>query len=127
MRLFASVILAGAFAGLAPGSTEVQGATLAKLDHSGEVDLMRRLAEFPRLVEGAAMAHEPHRIAFYLYELASQLHSQWNQGKDLPHLRFIREDDRELTAARVALVSGVAHVLATGLTILGVHAPDEMR
>ena len=88
---------------------------------------MRRLAEFPRLVEAAAQAHEPHRIAFYLYDVASDLHALWNAGKDMPQLRFIREDDRELTAARVALVSATANVLATGLTILGVHAPEEMR
>ena len=116
-----------AFAGLAPASPEVTGANLSRLDHPGEFDLMRRLAEFPRLMEGAAQAREPHRIAFYLYELASDLHGLWNQGKDLPQLRFIREDDRELTAARVALVSATANVLATGLKMLGVHAPEEMR
>ena len=118
---------AEAFPGLDPQATEVASAKLSRLDHSGEIDLMRRLAEFPRLVEGAAQAHEPHRIALYLYDVASDLHALWNQGKDLPQLRFIREDDRELTAARVALVAATAHVLATGLTILGVHAPDEMR
>ena len=116
-----------AFPGLTPASAEVSGAELSRLDHPGEIDLMRRLAEFPRVVEGAAQAHEPHRIAFYLYELASDLHGLWNQGKDLPQLRFIREDDRELTAARVALVSATANVLATGLRMLGVHAPEEMR
>jgi arginyl-tRNA synthetase len=116
-----------AFPGLAPASAEVTGAKLSRLDHPGEIDLMRRLAEFPRIVEGAALAHEPHRIAFYLYELASDLHGLWNQGKDLPQLRFIREDDRELTAARVALISATANVLATGLSMLGVRAPEEMR
>jgi arginyl-tRNA synthetase len=116
-----------AFAGLNPQALEVTTAKLSRLDHPGEIDLMRRLAEFPRLAEGAAQAHEPHRIAFYLYDVASDLHGLWNQGKDLPQLRFIREDDRELTAARVALVGATANVLATGLTILGVHAPEEMR
>jgi arginyl-tRNA synthetase len=116
-----------AYPGLHPQSSEITGADLSRLDHSGEIDLMRRLAEFPRLLEGAALAHEPHRIAFYLYDVASDLHALWNQGKDLPQLRFIREDNRELTAARVALVAATARVLATGLMILGVHAPDEMR
>ena len=118
---------AEAYTGLTPDSAEVKGANLARLEHTGEIDLMRKLAELPRVIEGAAHAHEPHRIAFYLYEVASDLHGLWNEGKDLPQLRFIREDDRELTAARVALVAATSKVLATGLTILGVHAPDEMR
>ena len=88
---------------------------------------MKQLALFPRLAEGAALAHEPHRIAFYLYELASEFHAQWNRGKDQPHLRFIRDDDRDLTAARLALVEGTRRVLASGLAILGVEAPMEMR
>jgi arginyl-tRNA synthetase len=89
--------------------------------------LMRKLASYPRLVESAALAHEPHRIAFYLYELASEFHTQWTRGKDLPHLRFIIQDDPQMTAARLALVQGVATVLASGLTLLGVEAPGEMR
>ncbi len=100
---------------------------LESLVDKGEITLMKRLAQYPRLIEGAALAHEPHRVAFYLYELASDLHVQWNRGKDLPQLRFIRSDDRGLTVARLALVKAVAHILASGLTILGVHAPHEMR
>jgi arginyl-tRNA synthetase len=102
-------------------------APLDRLDDPGELALMRRLALYPRLLEGAALAHEPHRIAFYLYELASDFHAQWNRGKDTPHLRFIMQNDREMTLARLALVQGVVTVLASGLTTLGVDAPEEMR
>jgi arginyl-tRNA synthetase len=102
-------------------------APLDRLEDSGELSLMRRLALYPRLLEGAALAHEPHRIAFYLYELASDFHTQWNRGKDMPHLRFIMQNDREMTLARLALVQGVVTVLASGLATLGVDAPEEMR
>ncbi|MEJ2378924.1 MAG: DALR anticodon-binding domain-containing protein, partial [Pseudolabrys sp.] len=78
-------------------------------------------------VEAAAAAHEPHRIAFYLYELASEFHTHWTRGKDLPHLRFIIQNDPETTLARLALVQGIVTVLAAGLSLLGVAAPDEMR
>jgi arginyl-tRNA synthetase len=88
---------------------------------------MRKLALYPRLLESAASAHEPHRVAFYLYELASEFHAQWTRGKDLPHLRFIIQDDPEMTMARLALVRGVVIVLAAGLALLGVEAPEEMR
>jgi len=97
------------------------------LDDSAELALMRRIAFYPRLVEAAAMSHEPHRIAFYLYELASDFHALWTKGKDAPHLRFIIQNDPELTLARLALVQGVVTVLASGLAVLGVGAPDEMR
>ncbi|HVY59009.1 MAG TPA: arginine--tRNA ligase [Xanthobacteraceae bacterium] len=102
-------------------------APLERLDDSAELAMMRRIALFPRLVESAAMAHEPHRIAFYLYELASEFHAQWTRGKDLPHLRFIIQNDPQTTMARLALVAGVVTVLASGLALLGVAAPDEMR
>jgi arginyl-tRNA synthetase len=88
---------------------------------------MRRLALYPRLLEGAASAHEPHRIAFYLYDLASDFHAQWNRGKDSSHLRFIIQNDPLMTLARLALVQGVVTVLASGLALLGVEAPEEMR
>ncbi len=97
------------------------------LDDSAELALMRRIAFYPRLVEAAAMSHEPHRIAFYLYELASDFHALWTKGKDAPHLRFIMQNDPGLTLARLALVQGVVTVLASGLAVLGVGAPDEMR
>ena len=80
-----------------------------------------------RIVEAAALAHEPHRIAFYLYDLASEFHALWTKGRDMPHLRFIIQNDAEVTIARLALVQGVVSVLASGLAVLGVHAPDEMR
>jgi arginyl-tRNA synthetase len=101
--------------------------SLDRLDDPGEAALMRRLALYPRLLEGAAAAHEPHRVAFYLYELASEFHAQWNRGKDTPHLRFIIQNDPVMTMARLALVQGVVTVLASGLGLLGVGAPEEMR
>src|SRR6266481_5098379 len=97
------------------------------LDDSAELALMRRIAFYPRLVEAAAMSHEPHRIAFYLYELASDFHALWTKGTNAPHLRFIIQNDPEMTMARLALVQGVVTVLASGLAMLGVGAPDEMR
>jgi arginyl-tRNA synthetase len=100
---------------------------LDRLGDPGELAILRRIALYPRTVEAAAAAHEPHRIAFYLYELASEFHAHWTRGKDLPHLRFIIQNDRETTLARLALVQGVATVLASGLAVLGVEAPDEMR
>jgi arginyl-tRNA synthetase len=102
-------------------------AALEGLNDPAELDLLRRLALFPRTVEAAAAAHEPHRIAFYLYDLASEFHALWTRGRDLPYLRFIINNDAEITKARLALVQGVVLVLASGLAILGVHAPDEMR
>jgi arginyl-tRNA synthetase len=108
-------------------SAELVNATFGRLEDAGELALMRRLALYPRLVEAAAAAHEPHRIAFYLYDLAGDFHTQWNRGKDAPHLRFIIQNDPQMTMARLALVQGVATVLASGLGILGVEAPEEMR
>jgi arginyl-tRNA synthetase len=102
-------------------------APIEELTDTGEVSLLRRIALFPRLVEAAAAAHEPHRIAFYLYELASEFHAHWTKGNDLPNLRFIIQNDRQTTAARLALVEGIVTILASGLALLGVSAPDEMR
>ncbi len=103
------------------------GAPLGRLDDAAELALMRRMALYPRLIEAAAAAHEPHRISFYLYELASEFHALWNKGNDTPYLRFIIENDPLMTMARLALVQGVVTVLASGLSILGVEAPEEMR
>jgi arginyl-tRNA synthetase len=102
-------------------------ADLARLQDGGEIDLIKKLAAFPHVVEGAARAHEPHRLAFYLYDLASAFHTQWTKGNESPHLRFIQASDGTLTAARLALVRANARVLATGLALIGVLAPDEMR
>jgi len=102
-------------------------APLERLGDAGEVSLLRRIALYPRVVEAAAVAHEPHRIAFYLYELASEFHAHWTRGNDLPHLRFIIQNDPQTTKARLALVEGIVTVLGAGLALLGVSAPDEMR
>jgi arginyl-tRNA synthetase len=105
----------------------VAGADLTKLTDPGEVDIIKQIAIWPRIVEQAAIHHEPHRVAFYLYELASAFHAQWNRGKDSPHLRFIIEKDLLMTSARLALVHGVAAVLGAGLDIIGVEPVLEMR
>lgn len=102
-------------------------ADMERLSDPVEISLLRKLALFPRTVEAAAVAHEPHRIAFYLYDLASEFHALWTKGRDLPHLRFIINNDAQITRARLALVQGVVAVLASGLAVLGVHAPTEMR
>jgi arginyl-tRNA synthetase len=103
------------------------GADLALLTDEGETQLARLVAQYPRLVEAAAAAHEPHRVAFYLYELSAAFHAQWNRGKDNAALRFVVAEDRAATQARLALVFAVRAVLVSGLTLLGVSAPDEMR
>ncbi len=105
----------------------LEWAAVERLADPAELAVLRRLALYPRTVEAAAVAHEPHRIAFYLYDLASEFHALWTRGRDLPYLRFIINNDAEITKARLALVEGVVSVLASGLAILGVHAPDEMR
>ncbi|MEA1833550.1 arginine--tRNA ligase [Methylobacterium durans] len=102
-------------------------ADLSLLADPGEGEMMRLVAQVPRVLESAAVAHEPHRIAFHLYEVASSLHSFWNKGKDLPQLRFVNPTDRKSTRARLALVEAVRGVLVSGLAILGVTAPSEMR
>jgi len=102
-------------------------ADLSKLSAAAERQVIGLVAQWPRLVESAAAAREPHRVAFYLYELAGALHGLWNMGKDDPHLRFVNDADRELTSARLALVTSVKSVIARGLLLLGVSAPDEMR
>jgi arginyl-tRNA synthetase len=97
------------------------------LSDSAELALMRRIALYPRVIEAAAAAHEPHRIAFYLFDLASEFHALWTLGNSAPHLRFIIQNDRQTTVARLVLVQGVVSVLASGLALLGVKAPNEMR
>jgi arginyl-tRNA synthetase len=102
-------------------------AALERLTDPAELSLLKQLALYPRMIEAAALAHEPHRIAFYLYDLASEFHALWTRGRDLPYLRFIINNDAEITRARLAMVQGVVSVLASGLAVLGVHAPTEMR
>ena len=92
-----------------------------------EMALVRKLAEYPRLVESAAQAMEPHRLAFYLYDLASLFHAQWNRGSETADLRFVKVNDPELTYARLGLVQAVRDVLTSGLALIGAEAPSEMR
>ncbi len=122
-----SVARRAAEAGLAFDDAALASADLAPLGAPAELALMRKLAEWPRQVEIAANHHEPHRIAFYLYDLASEFHSLQHQGKLDPELRFLREDAPEATRARLALVRATAVVIASGLGILGVAPMDEMR
>ena len=96
------------------------------LTDEAELGLIRRLAEFPRLIEAAAAAHEPHRIAFYLFDLAGDFHALWNKGKDSPQLRFILKDDVNITTTRLAFLRAIRYVLANGLRILGVRPAEEM-
>jgi arginyl-tRNA synthetase len=115
-----------------PESDSARGAYLGdaaveRLTDPAELSLLKQLALYPRMIEAAAVAHEPHRIAFYLYDLASEFHALWTKGRDLPYLRFIINNDAEITRARLAMVQGVVSVLASGLAVLGVHAPTEMR
>ncbi|TMV86963.1 arginine--tRNA ligase [Thioclava sp. BHET1] len=102
-------------------------ADVAQLGHPAELELIRKIAEWPRLVEIAARGHEPHRIAFYLYELASDLHAHWNRGNDDTSLRFLQEDNPVTTQAKIALARSVAVVISAGLGILGVTPVEEMR
>ncbi|CAK0765218.1 Arginine--tRNA ligase [uncultured Gammaproteobacteria bacterium] len=102
-------------------------APVARLSEPEEMTLIRRMAAWPRLVEAAAEAHEPHRIATYLQELAADFHALWNRGKDEASLRFLLADDAELTLARLALVRAVAVVIASGLRTIGVEPVEELR
>ena len=117
---------AEAFAPAELSDTALVGASLDRLTDPAELALIRQLAQWPRLVEGAAEAHEPHRIAFYLQDVAAQFHMLWNKGRDEATLRFILASDPELTRARLALVRGVAIVGASGLAVIGVEPVEEM-
>ena len=107
--------------------SDLAGADLAQLANEAELKLARQLGEWPRLVEIASNTNEPHRIAFYLYELASDFHSLWNRGNDDPSLRFIQEGNAAPSAAKIALVRATGVVIAAGLGILGVKPAQEMR
>ena len=101
-------------------------ADLALLD-AEELGLVKLMAQFPRTIEAAALAHEPHRIAFYLNDLASAFHSLWNRGNDDPARRFFVEREPALTRARLELAQGIALVIRSGLALMGVAAAQEMR
>jgi arginyl-tRNA synthetase len=109
------------------GDAALQGAPIERLSDEGELDLIKRLAGWPAVVEGAALAHEPHRIAYYMYDLASAFHTIWTRGRDEPALRFIEASEPERTLARMALIRGIQIVIASGLTIFGVTPVEEMR
>ncbi len=104
----------------------LQRANIALLTTESEVEVLQMLAQWPRLVGAAPRAHEPHRIAFYLYDLAGVFHGFWSKGKLDPSLRFVNREQPELTKARLAMVGAVKQVLALGLGVLGVSAPDEL-
>ncbi len=112
--------------GLDISPAALQGAELGRLSTPAEFELVRAVAQWPRTVAAAAIAHEPHRIAFYLYELAAAFHGFWAKGKEDVSLRFVNADDPTLTLARLALVDAVRQVIVNGLSILGVSAPDEL-
>ncbi len=115
------------FPRLAVDDSALAEADVGRLNDPGELRLIRLMAGWPRLVETAATAHEPHRVAFFLYDLASALHVQWSRGNDDPGLRFIVADDAALTGARLALIRAVAVTIASGLAVMGVKPVEEMR
>jgi arginyl-tRNA synthetase len=108
-------------------SESLADSRVSRLVAPEELSLIKRLAGWPRLVESAAETHEPHRIAFYLQDLAAEFHMLWNKGKEEPSLRFLIADEPELTKARLALVQGIKHVIASGLRVFGVEPVEEMR
>ena len=122
-----SVLRKAAEAGIPAADDSLAAADLSGLSHPAELALARKIAEWPRLVEIAARGHEPHRIAFYLYELASDLHGLWNRGNEDTSLRFLHEGDILLSQSKIALARASAIVISTGLGILGVTPVEEMR
>ena len=123
----ASLARQAAEAGLTFDDAALAAADMSLLDHPSEMALIRKIAEFPRHVEGGAQAREPHRIAFYLYDLAGVFHALWSRGKEEEELRFVQAADPEGTKARLALVRAAQLTLANGMRILGVTPMDEMR
>ena len=122
-----SVLRKAAEAGIAADDATLAAADLSKLSHEAELAVAKKLAEWPRLVEIAGRTHEPHRVAFYLYELASDLHALWNRGNELPELRFVQDGDAATSQSKIALARAVAVVISAGLGILGVTPVEEMR
>ena len=123
----ASVLRRARDAGIAVDDATLAAADLSGLTHPAELTLARKIAEWPRLVEIAARAHEPHRVAFYLYELAPDLHSLWNRGNDEPALRFLQEGNTLASQSKIALARAAGVVISAGLGILGVTPAEEMR
>jgi arginyl-tRNA synthetase len=109
------------------GDAALAGVALDNLGAEAELAVLRRLAAWPRAVEAASQAREPHRIAFFLYDLAADFHMLWNRGKDNAALRFLQPDRRDHTLAKLALVAATAVVIRSGLEVLGVTPVEEMR
>ena len=122
-----SVMRKSTEAGMAVDDASLAKADLSLLTHPAEIDLMQKIAEWPRLVDIAARGNEPHRVAFYLYELASEFHGLWNRGNDEPSLRFVQAGNTATALAKVALVRATGVAISAGLAILGVTPVDEMR
>jgi arginyl-tRNA synthetase len=122
-----SVLRKATEAGIAVDDATLAAVDLSGMTHDSELAVARKLAEWPRLVEIAARTNEPHRVAFYLYELASDLHALYNKGNDVPELRFLQEGNTEVTQAKIALARSVSVVISAGLGILGVTPVEEMR
>ena len=118
---------AEALPGLNLGDESLLSANLDLLTDPGELALIKTIAGWPRIVESAAEAHEPHRLAFYLYDVAAEFHAHWNRGKDDAGLRFVVEGERELTLSRLAMIRALALVVASGLKVFGVTPVEEMR
>jgi arginyl-tRNA synthetase len=122
-----SVLRRAAEAGIAADDATLADADLSKIDHASELVVAKKLAEWPRLVEIAARTNEPHRVAFYLYELAGDFHALWNKGNDETQLRFIQDGDVATSQSKIALARAVSVVISAGLGILGVTPAQEMR
>jgi arginyl-tRNA synthetase len=122
-----SVLRKATEAGIAIDDATLAAVDLTGMTHDSELAVARKLAEWPRLVEIAARTNEPHRVAFYLYELASDLHVLWNKGNDLPELRFLQDGNTLGTQSKIALARSVSVVISAGLGILGVTPVEEMR
>ena len=114
-------------AGIDFDKEQVRSETFCKITHEAEIKIAKKLAEWPRLVEISAKTHEPHRIAFYLYELAGDFHSLWNKGNENDELRFIQENDHKATNTKMAMISAVLVVISSGLGILGVKPATHMN
>ncbi|WP_297773986.1 arginine--tRNA ligase [uncultured Roseovarius sp.] len=122
-----SVLRKATEAGIAVDDATLAGVDLSGLTHEAELSVAKKVAEWPRLVEIAGRTNEPHRVAFYLYDLASELHALWNRGNDDPSLRFLQDGDPDTSQAKIALARAVTVVISAGLGILGVTPAEEMR
>src|SRR5205085_9534208 len=111
----------------AEAGVDLQSAADLSLLDDEELALVKRAAQYPRVIESAAMAHEPHRIAFYLYDLAAEFHALWNRGNDDPSRRLLLENYPQLSRARLELAMGIAQIIRSGLGLMGVTAAEEMR